>query len=93
MKTTDIAEWLASFSVKQYKYSKNQKQVLFGEMMKSAYKVEMKQTLVGTWLVTLWEITDRGKAQVRSATCPEEGQAERMKELWEEQFVNKKEEE
>lgn len=53
----------------------------------------MKQTVHGKWLVTLYEITDRGKALVRSATCPEEEQAERMKELWEGQFIDKKEKE
>lgn len=59
--------------------------------MKPTYRVEMKPTIKGKWLVVLWEITERGKVQVRSATCPEEGQADRMKELWEDQFVNKEE--
>lgn len=60
--------------------------------MNPRYKVEMKPTMTNKWLVILYEITERGKVQVRSATCPEEGQAKRMKELWEDQFINKKEE-
>lgn len=53
------------------------------------YRVEMEPTAYDKWRVILFKDGER----VRSATCPKEGQAEGMKKLWEEQFVDKKEKE
>jgi len=57
--------------------------------MKPTYTVEMEPTGYGNWRVILFKDGER----VRSATCPEEGQAEGMKKLWKEQFVDKKKKE
>jgi len=58
-------------------------------MAKPIYTVEKEPTAYGKWRIILFKDGE----QVRSATCPEEGQAERMKKLWKKQFVDKKKKE